>query len=76
MNMLVEEKIYKKIIIYDYQGVCFKPDKEDDANSSSFLYTVSIPYLIFFFRFSMKPLKKNFTAKTISFQLFLSSEPA
>ncbi|XP_025423406.1 voltage-dependent calcium channel subunit alpha-2/delta-3 isoform X3 [Sipha flava] len=39
MNMLVEEKIYKKIIIYDYQGVCFKPDKEDDANSSSFLYT-------------------------------------
>lgn len=48
MNMLVEEKIYKKIIIYDYQGVCFKPDKEDDANSSSFLYTVSISYLSFF----------------------------
>lgn len=42
MNMLVEEKIYKKITIYDYQGVCFKRENEDDANSSSFLYTVSV----------------------------------
>ncbi|MCP6484529.1 hypothetical protein NL492_27365, partial [Klebsiella pneumoniae] len=39
MNMLVEEKIYKKITIYDYQGVCFKRENEGDANSSSFLYT-------------------------------------
>lgn len=42
MNMLVKENIYKKITIYDYQGVCFKPENEGDANSSSFLYTVSI----------------------------------
>jgi len=46
MNMLVEEKIYKKITIYDYQGVCFKRENEGDANSSSFLYTVSIHILI------------------------------
>jgi len=46
MNMMVEEKIYKKITIFDYQGVCFKRENEDDSNSSSFLYTVSIKYLI------------------------------
>ncbi|XP_060849849.1 voltage-dependent calcium channel subunit alpha-2/delta-3 isoform X2 [Rhopalosiphum padi] len=39
MNMMVEEKIYKKITIFDYQGVCFKRENEDDSNSSSFLYT-------------------------------------
>lgn len=44
MNMLVDDKIYKKITIYDYQGVCFKRDKEGDSNSSSFLYTVSIQF--------------------------------
>lgn len=42
MKKLVEDKIYKKITVYDYQGVCFKPENEGDANSSSFLYTVSI----------------------------------
>jgi len=44
MNMLIEENIYKKITVYDYQGVCFKREKEGDANSSSFLYTVSITF--------------------------------
>lgn len=42
MNMMVENDIYKKITIYDYQGVCFKREDDGDANSSSYLYTVSI----------------------------------
>jgi len=42
MNMMVKEKIYNKITIFDYQGVCFKRENEDDSNGSSFLYTVSI----------------------------------
>lgn len=42
MKMMVEEKIYNNITIFDYQGVCFKLENEDDSNSSSFLYTVSI----------------------------------
>lgn len=46
MKMMVNDKIYKKITIFDYQGVCFKREHEDDANSSSFLYTVSYQYLI------------------------------
>ncbi|KAL4120998.1 hypothetical protein QTP88_013588 [Uroleucon formosanum] len=39
MKMMVEEKIYNNITIFDYQGVCFKLENEDDSNSSSFLYT-------------------------------------
>ncbi|XP_050423837.1 voltage-dependent calcium channel subunit alpha-2/delta-3 isoform X2 [Adelges cooleyi] len=39
MNMMVAEKIYKEIRIYDYQGVCFNRENEGDASSSSFLYT-------------------------------------
>lgn len=41
MNMMVENEIYEKITIYDYQGVCFKREDDGDANSSSYLYTVS-----------------------------------
>lgn len=42
MTMMVKEKIYNNITIFDYQGVCFKRENEDDSNSSSFLYTVSV----------------------------------
>lgn len=45
MKMLIDDKIYKRIKIFDYQGVCFKQDKKGDANSASFLFTVST-YLI------------------------------
>jgi len=46
MNMMVADNIYKKIKIFDYQGVCFKGEDEDDSNSSSFLYTVSVQLII------------------------------
>ncbi|VVC36695.1 Hypothetical protein CINCED_3A011455 [Cinara cedri] len=39
MNMMVEQNIYKKITIFDYQGVCFQREDNSDANSSSFLFT-------------------------------------
>lgn len=49
MNMMVADNVYKKIKIFDYQGVCFKGEDEDDSNSSSFLYTVSVQLIIIIF---------------------------
>lgn len=39
MDMLVEEKIYDKIVVYDYQAVCF-PNLNSD-NSGNILSAVS-----------------------------------
>lgn len=40
MHRLVEENVYKRVTVYDYQAVCFVPD--GDMNSSSYLLTVNI----------------------------------
>lgn len=31
MRMLVREKLYRRITIYDYQAVCFRPDGQVSA---------------------------------------------
>lgn len=36
MNMLVDENIYRKITIYDYQAVCF-PDLNSDSSGNSLI---------------------------------------
>lgn len=35
MERLVEEHVYKQVIIYDYQGVCFKEETVSDDNDSN-----------------------------------------
>ncbi|XP_050520547.1 voltage-dependent calcium channel subunit alpha-2/delta-3 isoform X2 [Daktulosphaira vitifoliae] len=39
MKMMVADKVFKEIRIFDYQGVCFKREHEDDSSSASFLLT-------------------------------------
>lgn len=42
MHRLVEENVYKRVTVYDYQAVCFVPDGE--MNSSSKFFSVYIKY--------------------------------
>ncbi|XP_060654964.1 LOW QUALITY PROTEIN: voltage-dependent calcium channel subunit alpha-2/delta-3 [Drosophila nasuta] len=35
MKRLVEEKVYKRVIVYDYQAVCFELPKPNDNNASN-----------------------------------------
>lgn len=38
MKRLLEENVYKRVIVYDYQAVCFK--SKNDNNASSMLLSV------------------------------------
>lgn len=42
MEKMVEDKVYKRILIYDYQAVCFRIKKCGEGNMSSRLLTVSV----------------------------------
>ncbi|CAH0395037.1 unnamed protein product [Bemisia tabaci] len=47
LNELVKDKVYRKIAMYDYQGVCFVREDEGEVSFSSKLYT-PVEHLIFF----------------------------
>lgn len=41
MEQLVAENVYRRVHMYDYQGVCFMGEKQDNSRSN-YLLNVSI----------------------------------
>lgn len=40
MKRLLEENVYRRVVVYDYQGVCFESKTKNNPNASSMLLSV------------------------------------
>lgn len=47
MKRLVEEKVYKRVVVYDYQAVCFESKSENNASNMLLSVSLTLEKLLF-----------------------------